>query len=48
MVIDVETAMNIEISDNQYSKYLEKISDGISTRNFKNVYGTDITLKGDI
>ena len=48
MVIDVETSMNVEISDNKYSKYLENISDGISTRNYKNIYGSDITLSGDI
>ena len=47
-VIDVETAMNVEISNNTYSKYLEKIDDGISAKNFKNIFGTDITLEGDI
>ena len=47
-VIDVETAMNIEISDNQYSKYLNDIHDGITAANYKHIYGKDITLEGDI
>jgi hypothetical protein len=48
LVIDVETSMNVEISGNKYSKHLAKIEDGITSKNFKNIYGTDITLKGDI
>ena len=48
LVIDVETAMNIEISDNTYSKYLKSVNDGVTAKNYKNVFGTDITLKGDI
>ena len=48
LVIDVETAMNIEISDNTYSKYLESASQGVTAKNYKNVFGTDISLEGDI
>ena len=48
LVIDVETAMNIEISDNTYSKYLKSVNDGVTAKNYKNIFGTDITLKGDI
>lgn len=47
-VIDIETAMNIEISNNKYSKYLPSAYDGISTVNYKNIYGTDVSLNGDI
>ncbi len=47
-VINIDTAMNIEISGNTYSKYLKDIKDGITAKNYKNVYGTDITLEDDI
>ncbi len=47
-VINIDTAMNIEISGNTYSKYLKDIKDGITARNYKNVYGTDISLEDDI
>lgn len=47
-VIDIETAMNVEISNNKYSKYLPSVADGITAKNFKNVYGTDIQMQGDI
>lgn len=47
--IDIETSMNIEISGNKYPEYLGcNISRGISAVNFKNVYGADINLEGDI
>lgn len=47
-VIDIETSMNIEISNNKYSKYLADINQGITATNFKNIYGGDIVLVGDI
>lgn len=47
-VIDIETSMNVEISNNKYSKYLPSVADGITAKNFKNVYGTDIQMQGDI
>ncbi len=47
-VINIDTAMDIEISGNNYSKYLPSPKDGITAKNFKNIYGTDITLEGDI
>ncbi len=47
-VINIDTAMNVEISGNTYSKYLKNIADGITAKNYKNVYGTDITLEDDI
>lgn len=48
-IIDIETSMNIEISGNKYPEYLgDNISRGISAVNFKNVYGDDINLTGDI
>lgn len=46
-VFNIDTAMNIEISGNNYSKYLGNIADGITAKNYKNVYGTDITLADD-
>ena len=47
-IIDVETSMNIEISDNIYPEHLDCKEDGISAKNFKNIFGSDLTLKGDI
>ena len=47
-VINIDTAMNIEISGNRYSRFLKNIKDGIDAKNYKNVHGTDITLEDDI
>ncbi len=48
-MIDIDTAMNIEISGNKYPEYLDGDErHGIAAVNFKNVYGEDICLKGDI
>jgi hypothetical protein len=48
-VILVDTAMNVEISNNRYSKYLGgDIAYAIEARNYKNVGGTDITLTDSI
>ena len=47
-VINIDTAMNIEISGNKYSHFLKDIKDGIDAKNYKNVYGTDITLNDDV
>lgn len=47
-VFNVEAAMNIEISGNKYSQYLKNVRDGIDAKNFKNIYGTDIQMSGDI
>ncbi len=47
-IIDIDTSMNIELSGNTYSKNLKNVSDGISARNFKNIYGDDVTIHGDI
>ncbi len=48
-IIDIETAMNIEISGNKYPEYLNGDENhGIAAKNFKNVYGEDICLEGDI
>ncbi len=48
MVIDVETAMNVEISDNVCSKYLSSIINGITAKNYRNLRINDVTLKGDV
>ncbi|MBE6646458.1 MAG: hypothetical protein E7611_02305 [Ruminococcaceae bacterium] len=47
-VINIDTAMNIEISGNKYSHFLKDIKDGIDAKNYKNVHGTDITLNDDV
>ena len=47
-VINIDTAMNIEISGNRYSRFLKNIRDGIDAKNYKNVHGSDITLDDDI
>ena len=47
-VINIDTAMNIEISGNRYSRFLKNIRDGIDAKNYKNVHGTDITLEDDV
>ena len=46
-VINIDTAMNVEISGNRYSHFLKDIKDGIDAKNYKNVYGSDITLEDD-
>lgn len=47
-VFSIEAAMNVEISGNKYSEYLKHLADGIEAKNFKNIYGTDIQMSGDI
>ncbi len=47
-VIDVDTAMNVEISGNKYSKYLESINDGITAQNYRNIRINDVTLEDDV
>ena len=47
-VINIDTAMNVEISGNRYSRFLKDIKDGIDAKNYKNVHGTDITLTDDV
>ncbi len=47
-VINIDTAMNVEISGNRYSRFLKNIRDGIDAKNYKNVRGTDITLEDDV
>lgn len=47
-VINIDTAMNIEISGNKYSHFLKDVRDGIDAKNYKNVYGSDIILEDDI
>lgn len=47
-VINIDTAMNVEISGNRYSRFLKNIRDGIDAKNYKNVHGSDITLDDDI
>ena len=47
-VINIDTEMNIEISGNKYYHFLKDIKDGIDAKNYKNVYGTDITLNDDV
>ena len=47
-VINIDTAMNVEISGNRYSRFLKDIKDGITAKNYKNVHGTDITLEDDV
>lgn len=47
-VFNIESAMNIEISGNKYSQFLKNVRDGIDAKNFKNIYGTDIQLEGDV
>ncbi len=47
-VINIDTAMNVEISGNRYSRFLKDIKDGIDAKNYKNVHGTDITLEDDV
>ncbi len=47
-VINIDTAMNVEISGNRYSRFLKNIRDGIDAKNYKNVHGTDITLEDDV
>ena len=47
-VINIDTAMNVEISGNRYSIFLKNIKDGIDAKNYKNVHGTDITLEDDV
>lgn len=47
-VINIDTAMNVEISGNRYSRFLKNVRDGIDAKNYKNVHGTDITLEDDV
>ena len=47
-VIDVETSMNVEISNNTYQESLTHVEDAISAQNFKNIFGSDVTLSGDV
>ncbi len=47
-VINIDTAMNVEISGNRYSAFLKDIKDGIDAKNYKGVHGTDITLEDDV
>lgn len=47
-VINIDTAMNIEISGNRYSSFVKDIKDVIDAKNYKNVHGTDITLEDDV
>jgi uncharacterized protein YpuA (DUF1002 family) len=47
-VIDVETSMNIEISDNTCSKNLKSIINGITAKNYRNLQINEVTLDGDV
>ena len=47
-VINIDTAMNIEISGNRYSPFVKDVKDVIDAKNYKNVHGTDITLNDDV
>ena len=47
--IYIDTAMNVEISGNRYSKYLKGNNEkAIVAKNFKNIYGDVVNLDGDI
>lgn len=46
-VINIDTAMNVEISGNRYSRFLKNVKDGIDAKNYKNVFGSDISLDDD-
>ncbi len=47
-IIDVNTAMNVEISGNKYHDKVKSISDVVTAENFKNIFGSDIQLEGDV
>lgn len=48
LVIDVDTAMNVDISDNTHSKYLGSINDGITRKNYRNLRINDVIFEGDV
>ena len=48
LVIDVETAMNIDVSDNTHSKYLKSINDGITAKNYRNLSINNVLDNGDV
>ncbi len=47
-VIDIETAMNVEISDNTCSKYLSSINDGITAKNYRDLRINNVLDAGDV